>query len=314
MADYVMTAQEFVDKLNMCADLPSLYVKGGFGHSASDRNKERLINQYSYNARRANLINAASRDTFFYDCVGLGKAIAWGFEGDPDQIYGGAVYKSNGVPDEDETAMMNSCYDITTDFSEVALGEALGIEGHIGFYVGNGKAIECTPSWADGVQRTWVANIVGYKQNEPDRLWTRHGKLPFIDYGTQPTPPEPPKPPRVAEDGWWGTETTFALQEILGCTALDGIVSRQPNGNKRYLPNASASSWEFKGWPFYLGGSAVVKALQQRIGADADGYFGRGSVTALQQYLKDRGYYAGLIDGSLGPATVSGLQMWINAQ
>ena len=306
----IMTNTEFVEKLKMCLGLPSLYVKGGFGHCASDYNKDRLINQYAYNARRADKINAAPRSAFFYDCVGLAKAIAWGFTGDSDKVYGGAVYESNGVPDENEASMMNSCSDISTDFSDIKVGEALGISGHIGFYIGDGKAIECTPSWADGVQETFVANIVPNKS--PARLWQKHGKLPFIDY-QEPTPPQPPKP-RIAEDGWWGKETTFALQEILGCDCLDGIVSRQPNGNRKYLANASVTSWEFKGFPWYIGGSAVIKALQQRIGATVDGYFGGESVECLQQYLKARGYYNGLIDRSLGAQTVMGLQMWINAQ
>ena len=95
---------------------------------------------------------------------------------------------------------------------------------------------------------------------------------------------EPPKPQRVSEDGWWGQETTLALQQIFGCAIQDGIVSRQPKSNAKYLANASPSSWEFRGWPLYFGGSAVVKALQAEIGADVDGYFGRGSVGMLQVY------------------------------
>ena len=126
--------------------------------------------------------------------------------------------------------------------------------------------------------------------------------------------PEPPKPKRVEEDGWWGRETTFALQDILGCIQLDAIVSRQPNGNRKYLANASVTSWEFKGWPWYVGGSAVIKTLQGIIGAQQDGYAGREFVDKLQHYLYNLGYYGGPFDNSMGPGTVTALQRWINNQ
>ena len=171
--------------------------------------------------------------------------------------------------------------------------------------------------WDKSVQNMTAHRWFAYKSCPGDYLYDRFGDIAekvneIID--PQPVPPEPPKPDRVAVDGWWGTETTFALQDVLGCQQMDGIVSRQPTGNRKYLPNAAAISWEFKGWPWYLGGSAVIKALQNLIGADADGYFGKASVAALQRFLYDRGYYDGAIDCSLGPATVSGLQRWINAQ
>ena len=319
MSQYVMTAADFVEKLKMCADLPTLYVKGGFGHTASEHNKQRLINQYSYNAARAAMINAAVFGTFFFDCCGLAKGIAWMFEGDPNLVYGGAVYKSNGVPDEDETAMMNSCLDISGDFSNLLPGEALGISGHIGFYIGDGKAVEATPAWLNGVQRTWVSNVVGYKPNEAARLWARHGKLPFIDYGQQPEPPEPPK--RVDEDGSWGPQVTFAVQQIFGCSIWDGVVSGQPSGNKRFLPNcASPESWEFFFWPWKQVGSDLIYVMQLHLAnlgyytGALDRWCGQQTVIAIQLWLRDLGYYDGEIDGSLGPATALALQRWINAQ
>lgn len=313
MADYVMTAEQFIDKLKLAVDSKTLYCNSAFGAPCGyGNNRTRYARNQS--AARKRKIMDADPDCFLFDCVCLIKGILWGWDADPNAIYGGADYCANGVPDMTINAITAQCSDYSSYiWDNIVPGEWLHLDGeHCGIAIGDGLAIECTPSWQDKVQITAIGNI-GEVAGYPTRSWTGHGKLPWVDYGSQPTPPTPPQP-RVAEDGWWGTETTFALQEILGCQSLDGIVSRQPNGNRKYLANASASSWEFKGWPFYLGGSAVIKALQQRIGADVDGYFGRGSVTALQQYLKDRGYYAGLVDGSMGPATVSGLQMWINAQ
>lgn len=168
--------------------------------------------------------------------------------------------------------------------------------------------------WDKSRQNMTAHRWFAYKSCPGDYLYERFGDIADKVNEIIDPSPEPPKPDRIAVDGWWGKDTTFALQDILGCQQMDGIVSRQPNGNKRYLPNAAAISWEFKGWPWYIGGSAVIKALQGLIGTDADGYFGKASVAALQRFLYDRGYYDGRIDSSLGPATVSGLQRWINAQ
>lgn len=311
----VMTSGEFIDKLILAVDSKTLYANSAFGAPAGYGNNRARYSKGQSQSRQRKIMNADD-DCFLFDCVCLIKGILWGWNADPNKVYGGAEYASNGVPDMTINAITAQCSDYSSYiWDNIAVGEWLHLDGeHCGIYIGDGLAVECTPSWQDKVQITAVGNI-GAVAGYPTRNWTGHGKLPWIDYGEQPEPPAPPTPTkRVEEDGWWGTETTFALQEILGCQSLDGIVSRQPTGNRKYLANASASSWEFKGWPFYLGGSAVVKALQQKIGADVDGYFGRGSVMALQQYLKDRGYYAGLIDGSMGPGTVTGLQKWINAQ
>lgn len=93
----------------------------------------------------------------------------------------------------------------------------------------------------------------------------------------------------VYVDGIWGPETTSAVQSAL-CTPVDGIVSGQSTSldacNRGGL---SSASWRHGG-----GGSLMVRALQAKVGADADGYFGPGTCAALQGYL---GTYAdGYVD------------------
>ena len=56
-----------------------------------------------------------------------------------------------------------------------------GSVDHAGIYIGNGLAVECTPSWEDGVQVTAVENIEA-KQGYHSRYWTSHGKFKFINY------------------------------------------------------------------------------------------------------------------------------------
>lgn len=110
-------------------------------------------------------------------------------------------------------------------------------------------------------------------------------------------------------DGSWGVATSKLGQKWLK-TTIDGIISRQPTSNKKYLPNAYTGSWKFT--TSYKSGSLFIKALQKEIGTTVDGYFGRASVKAFQTYLKKAGYYTGSIDGYMGPATVKAFQKFLN--
>ena len=115
---------------------------------------------------------------------------------------------------------------------------------------------------------------------------------------------------KVDEDGYWGIDTTKATQEYLG-TYVDGIVSRQYRFNKRYMPNATGG-WQ---WVLFTGqGSAMVKALQNLIGATADGVMGKQTIIALQNFLAARGFYSGSIDGVMGFNTVLGWQKFLNSK
>ncbi len=162
----------------------TLYVMCAFGAPMNNVNKARYIREDPYNMQtvRAKMINSASADTFGFDCVNLIKGLLWGWCGDKSKTYGGAVYCSNGVPDVDANCMLNLCKDISTDFSQIEVGEAVGMQGHIGIYIGNGLAVESTPAWKNCVQITAVGNI-GAKAGYPTRKWVRHGKLPYISYG-----------------------------------------------------------------------------------------------------------------------------------
>lgn len=115
---------------------------------------------------------------------------------------------------------------------------------------------------------------------------------------------------KLEVDGSWGKNTTLALQRYLG-TMQDGIVSGQPDDNKRYLSACSTTSWEFKEGK--CTGSHMVRKLQKLVGAGVDGYMGKNSVTSLQRFLKGKGFYTGAIDGSCGKQTVKALQSFLNA-
>jgi len=175
-----MKSTDFVAKLKKIAtDYKTLYVLGCFGAPMTAANKKRYTSNYAYNRDRAAMINAASADTFGFDCVCLIKGVLWGWKGDKNAEYGGAKYNSNGVPDISEDAMINLCSGVSYDFTNVEPGEAVWMPGHIGVYIGDGLAVECTPKWKNKVQITACnCDKSGYNR----RNWSKHGKLPYITY------------------------------------------------------------------------------------------------------------------------------------
>ena len=199
----MMTNIELANKLkDIAKNYKTLYVMGCFGAPMTASNKKRYTQNHSYNrqAARTAMINAASADTFGFDCVCLIKGVLWGWSGDKNAIYGGATYASNGVPDIGADTMITVCKNVSTDFSKIEIGEAVWMEGHIGVYVGDGLAVECTPRWDNRVQITACnRSISGYNR----RNWTKHGRLPYITYvqQTQPTEPSTPATPSSFKKG-----------------------------------------------------------------------------------------------------------------
>lgn len=161
----------------------TLYIRGCFGAPMNDSNKKRYTNNHAYNKEevRAKKILSATPDTFGFDCVCFIKGLLWGWEGDAGHVYGGAKYQSNGVPDITANSMIKMCKEVSEDFSSICVGEAVWIPGHIGIYVGDGMAVECTHRWYDGVQLTAVHNIAPIAGMN-GRSWQNHGKLPWITY------------------------------------------------------------------------------------------------------------------------------------
>lgn len=169
--------------VNVAENYKTLYVMGCFGAPMTAENKERYTSNHSYNRQivRATMIKAASDKTHGFDCVCLIKGLMWGWSGNAAHRYGGATYKSNGVPDLSADEMFKTCLDRSADFSKIQVGEAVWMKGHIGVYVGNGLCVECTPKWENCVQITAVHNI-GRVSGYNGRTWEEHGKLPFLTY------------------------------------------------------------------------------------------------------------------------------------
>lgn len=180
----MMTARELIDRCVAIAEhYKTLYVMGCFGAPMTPANKKRYTHNHKYNeaAARTKMINTASPDTFGFDCVNLIKGVLWGWDGDLSAQYGGAKYGSNGVPDVSADGMIRQCKGVTDDFRDIVSGAAVWMPGHIGLYIGDGLAVECTPKWANGVQITAVGNL-GKKTGYNTRTWKKWGILPYVSY------------------------------------------------------------------------------------------------------------------------------------
>ena len=125
----MMKATELVSKaIDIAKNYKTLYVMGCFGAPMTAANKKRYTTNHSYNkaAARVKMINAASEDTFGFDCVCLIKGILWGWDGDKNATYGGAKYASNNVPDIGADSMIKKCPDAsTTGWDSMEVGEVV---------------------------------------------------------------------------------------------------------------------------------------------------------------------------------------------
>lgn len=268
----IKTAVELAEKAKKVAqNHKTLYVLGCFGAPMNASNKKRYTNNLAFNkqAARKAKIQAASADTFGFDCVCFIKGLLWGWEGDASKEYGGAKYQSNGVPDINADSMIKVCKDVSTDFSNIQVGEAVWIEGHIGLYIGNGLAAECTHRWKDGVQITAVHNI-GTKSGYNGRSWTKHGKLPYVTYEAAKETEKQPEPQkgdftlgmRNLKRGCKG-EDVLALQILLRGRGYNGKMNEKLDG--------------------IFGGNTegAVKLFQKAKGLTVDGIAGKNTMSRL---------------------------------
>jgi hypothetical protein len=185
---YVMTSEEFVKRAKKIAsEHKTAYMLGTFGWPATVASVNRAIQANSTNAARPawqSRAKAVIGKGYMFDCVGLIKGILWGWDAKMVQTYGGARYGSNGVPDIGSDYMIKRCPGGgSSDFKNIVPGECVWMTGHIGIYLGDGLVAEATPAWTGGVQISLCTNVVSSKTGyTKKRRWTKHGKLPYIDY------------------------------------------------------------------------------------------------------------------------------------
>nr|WP_300209711.1 N-acetylmuramoyl-L-alanine amidase [uncultured Anaerostipes sp.] len=111
---------------------------------------------------------------------------------------------------------------------------------------------------------------------------------------------------KVTVDGYWGPNTTKALQKIFGTTA-DGRVSNQFKCYKSQNPGLE-DGWDWKDDP--SGYSPLIKAIQKKVGATQDGHIGPKTIKKIQKWMGTTQ------DGVFSKASpcIKKLQQWINKQ
>lgn len=168
-----MRANEFVAKLtDIATNKKTVYAWGMFGSQITKKSVTAKAKQYPqwYDGRSFDSLYKSDTPTYGFDCVGLVKAVLWGWNGST-----GVKYASNGVPDVSADGMIAKCSEVSSDFANISVGEFVWMRGHCGVYMGNGKVVESTPIWKNGVQITALSC----------RKWLKHGKLPYVSYDTE---------------------------------------------------------------------------------------------------------------------------------
>lgn len=170
-----MNNRELIQKLEAIAKKNTVYMWGTFGAPVTLKlitDKAKQYPSWYSAAKQTYLRGLIGKSYYAFDCIGLIKAVLWGWDGSSKTAHGGAVYASNGMPDTNANGYILRCKNVSADFANIEPGEAVWMPGHIGVYVGNGEVIEATPSWANGVQRTKLSA----------RRWQKHGQMPTVEY------------------------------------------------------------------------------------------------------------------------------------
>lgn len=140
---------------------------------------------------------------WYVDCTCSIKAILWGGRFIPSnrgKAHAGCNYNSNGVPDFTPQKAVEWTNATRGNFRNLVPGELLIMtsHGHAGLYIGGGNVLEVTPAWTGGTPGCQMSQIGAngerIKNGRQVLSWEYHGKIPVIDYISEPTPEPKPVP------------------------------------------------------------------------------------------------------------------------
>lgn len=181
-----MQSREFVEEAIRISKLNTAYASGTFGQKFSEafirQKREQYPSSYPDSKIRSLRNKAANGDLYLFDCCGLIKSIIWNFPS--------VVYKSNGLPDVNDSGIWNQyCIEKSNKWDNVEPGEILHMKGHVGIYIGDGKAVEATARWEEKVLISNVMNIS--MDADHSRKWEAHGKFTLLEYEALASEPAP---------------------------------------------------------------------------------------------------------------------------
>lgn len=218
------------------------------------------------------------------------------------------LFKEKGCWMENEKRTPQEGEIIFYDWEDSGVGDNMGSSDHVGIIekVSGGVITVIEGNYSNSVKRRTIAvngrYIRGYGIPAYDGI--EAPKQPSNASGGASAKPITAK---IEVDGIWGQETTKKAQQVFH-TPVDGIISNQLAAYKPRFPGILESTIE---WEYHKkGGSALIKAMQVRVGVEDDGYLGQDTARAWQRFLDTP------VDGIFDkPSTfIKAFQNWLNAQ
>lgn len=184
--DIPFTAEHFVEFLKKMLELKSPYWYATCIFKCTDsryNSKKRQCPEHYTSDRTARYKADIAAKRISADCIGAYKGYCWTNAGEGViEAYGNDKTFTNksgshGCPDKSANGMFTYAKGKGAEWGEIKTlpdvpGIALRFDGHVGYYIGGGYAIEWR-GFAYGCVKTKVK----------DRKWTHWYKLPCIDYG-----------------------------------------------------------------------------------------------------------------------------------
>ena len=265
------TNEHFADWCQKMVGQPYWY--GTCVYKATNSLLSRKSNQYpsSYaSSRMSRYKQDIANKAVVSDCIGGCKGYAWtnGGQGVLEAIGTDksitSKYGSNGCPDKGANSMFSWAKKKGADWGTIDTlpeipGLALQTDGHVGYYVGNGYAVEWR-GFNYGCVRTKVK----------ERKWKYWYKLPFIQYGAAAADipaPEIALGSRLLKRGMEGSDVK-ALQELLKQLGYA-------------LPKYGADA------KFGTETEKALRAFQKETGLTVDGKYGDRTHAALMDAVAD---------------------------
>ena len=334
----MMKLDKFLEMINKALNSNTVYCSGGFGFPITEEIIKSKTNQFSYSITKQNqLKQLIGKNYFGFDCVNLIKAVLWGWNGDSSKTYGGSVYKSNGVPDVNDSGLFKLCKETSTDFSKIVKGAIVWMDGHVGVYIGNGQVIEATAKWTGNVLVSSLGNL-GYSSDKT-RVWAKWGKLPYVDYNTTATSINNNSTKVLAGEGYWQIVTrcfpnrnkdyanlTAETQKLNGNKPLHvGDIVKLPSGAKvsttvnTKTPNPTTSSTLVVAYNTFikdlkssvgLSQSATLEQLFNKLPKLYNNNAYSKVALVLQTYLNVLGFDCGKANGYFGNNTEKAVKLY----
>ena len=188
---YACRATTFVSLLKrVISEYRTVYFYGSNGQLSSSslfNQLKKSFPKFYTSSRYAKLSPTFGKNYWAFDCSGLLRAVLWGWCGDTSKTNGGSgLGKNSVVPWDTSSDMIASCPNGgSSNFKNIQAGECVWVPGHIGAYVGNNQCAESTPRWDNCSQLSTLGNVSS--TGNKVRNWSKHGKLPYIDYSNTMT-------------------------------------------------------------------------------------------------------------------------------